>query len=60
MLFSERHRSGNLSTGYVWTRRDGEDESGRRNAGGEKLRRQSEDSVKNPAVALLAFGAVVF
>ena len=50
----------NLSTGYVWTRRDAEGESYRRNSRGKKLRCESEDGVKNPSVTLLAFGAVIF
>ena len=49
-----------LSTGHIRTRRDAEDESGRRNSAREELRRQSEDRIKNIAVGLLALRTVVF
>src|SRR6185369_16768846 len=39
--------------------RDGEDESGRRNSRGKKLRRQREDGVENITIALLTNRAVV-
>jgi hypothetical protein len=48
-----------LSARGIWTRRDTEYESGGRNSGGEKLRRQREDGVENVAVALLPFGTIV-
>src|SRR5262249_3821530 len=48
-----------LSAGNVGAGGDGEDESGGRDSGGEKLRREGEDGVENITIALLADGAVV-